>query len=137
MTDLRSGAQTTSRRHMLNQAGCGFGALALQAMLASQQASGREAVDRPSAGLPVVTPRAKRIIFVFMQGGPSHVDSFDYKPELIARHNQSIDFTGVRFGDFGKVTQQKLMKPLWRFRPGGDCGRQVSDLFPEIRKHVD
>jgi hypothetical protein len=122
---------------MLNQAGCGFGAIALQAMLASQWASGRETRGMGAPGLPVVTPRAKRIIFVFMQGGPSHVDSFDYKPELIARHNQSIDFTGVRFGDFGKVTQQKLMKPLWRFRPGGDCGRQVSDLFPEIRKHVD
>ena len=137
MTDLRSCAQTTSRRQMLNQAGCGFGAIALQAMLASQQASGRETRGMGTPGLPVVTPQAKRIIFVFMQGGPSHVDSFDYKPELIARHNQSIDFTGVRFGDFGKVTQQKLMKPLWRFRPGGDCGRQVSDLFPEIRKHVD
>jgi hypothetical protein len=82
-------------------------------------------------------PRAKRIIFVFMQGGPSHVDSFDYKPDLIAKDGQSIDFTGVRFGDFGQSTKQKLMKPLWRFHQYGQTGKHVSDLFPLIGQHVD
>ncbi len=137
MTDVLPVGSSGSRRQLLSTAGCGFGALALQAMLNSPVAGATESVTGMNDGRPMVTPRAKRIIFVFMQGGPSHVDSFDYKPELISRHGQSIDFTGVRFGDFGKVTRQKLMKPLWRFRQGGESGRYVSDLFPEIRKQVD
>ena len=90
-----------------------------------------------SEKLPMLAARAKRIIFIFMQGGPSHVDSFDLRPELITKHQKTIDFTGVRFGDFGKLTQQKLMRPLWRFRQYGQCGRAVSDLFPKIAEHVD
>jgi len=134
-----------SRRELLTQTGCGFGAVALQAMLAQTEASAdskrppgpsanREAVVERSAMFP---PRVKRVIFIFMQGGPSHVDSFDYKQELLDREGQSIDFTGVRFGDFGKETKQKLMKPLWRFSKYGECGRAVSDLFPNIAQHVD
>ncbi len=131
-----------SRRDILNRTGCGFGALAFQAMVSADVSAatgpGSNSDIRTDARLlPVLTPRAKRIIFVFMQGGPSHVDTFDYKPDLLARDGQSIDFTGVRFGDFGQVTKQRLMKPLWRFRQAGASGRWVSDLFPEIRRHVD
>jgi hypothetical protein len=78
------------------------------------------------------TPRTRRVIFIFMQGGPSHVESFDYKPELIKRDGQEIDFTGVRFGTFGKVSKRRLMKPLWEFQNYGECGRPVSALFPHI-----
>ncbi len=131
-----------TRREFLNQAGCGFGGLALNAMLSQSALS----ADLQTSGFnsksleeraTMFAPRAKRIIFVFMQGGPSHVDSFDYKPELIAKNGQSIDFTGVRFGDFGQVTQQKLMKPLWRFSQHGQTGKPVSELFPHIAEHVD
>jgi hypothetical protein len=127
------------RRTLLGQTACGFGTMALQALMPRQTAADQTgaSVSAAATRLPLLVPRAKRIIFVFMQGGPSHVDSFDCKPELIARHGQSIDFTGVRFGDFGKVTQQKLMQPLWKFRAGGQSGKLVSDLFPEIRRHVD
>ncbi|MFM8475052.1 MAG: DUF1501 domain-containing protein, partial [Planctomycetaceae bacterium] len=133
------------RRQLLQATGCGFASVALQTLLAENAAagtapklaSGPSAMGMPAVGAPVVTPRAKRIIFIFMQGGPSHVDSFDYKTELFSRDGQSIDFTGVRFGDFGQVTKQRLMKPLWRFRPGGQSGRMVSELFPEIRRHAD
>lgn len=129
-----------SRRDLLNRTSCGFGALAMQAMLAqaaaaeTTKASGRISVAEQR---PMFAPRVKRVIFIFMQGGPSHVDSFDYKQELVDRDGQSIDFTGVRFGDFGKETKQKLMKPLWRFSKYGECGRAVSDLFPNIGQHVD
>jgi len=129
-----------SRRELLNRTSCGFGALALQAMLAQSAAaettksSGRISVAEQR---PMFAPRVKRVIFIFMQGGPSHVDSFDYKQELVDRDGQSIDFTGVRFGDFGKETKQKLMKPLWRFSKYGECGRAVSDLFPNIGQHAD
>ena len=135
-----------SRREMLTRASCGFGALALQAMLANTNRSTLRAAESQTSPFnstsllerpTMFAPRAKRIIFVFMQGGPSHVDSFDYKPDLIAKDGQSIDFTGVRFGDFGQSTKQKLMKPLWRFHQYGQTGKHVSDLFPLIGEHVD
>ena len=86
---------------------------------------------------PMFPARAKRMIFIFMQGGPSHVDSFDYKPDLVAKDGRTIDFRGVRFNTFGKDSKRTLMKPLWKFRPYGECGQHVSELFPEIAQHVD
>jgi hypothetical protein len=77
------------------------------------------------------------VIFLFMAGGPSQVDSFDYKPELFKRDGQSIDFVGVRKQTFGKKSQRKLLKPLWDFQQYGRSGRWVSELFPEIAKEVD
>ena len=72
-----------------------------------------------------------------MQGGPSHVDSFDHKPELIKSDGKDIDFKGVRFGTFGKMSKRKLMKPLWGFKQYGERGAYVSDLFPQMAQHVD
>ncbi|MEE2714356.1 MAG: DUF1501 domain-containing protein [Planctomycetota bacterium] len=114
-----------SRRELLQRTACGFGSLALSGMLKGQDP------------VPMFPPRAKRVIFIFMQGGPSHVDTFDYKPELIKRDGQGIDFTGVRFGTFGKVSKRRLMKPLWDFKQHGECGRWVSDLFPHQAQVVD
>ncbi|MCP4507440.1 MAG: DUF1501 domain-containing protein [Fuerstiella sp.] len=129
---------THNRRTWLQNSACGFGSLALGSMLAEQQAAAVPAAGHSlTAKQPMLPARAKRVIFIFMQGGPSHVDSFDHKPQLINSDGQSIDFTGVRFGTFGKVSQRSLMKPLWKFRQYGDCGQHVSELFPEIAKHVD
>ncbi len=131
------------RRQMLQQAACGFGGLALSAMLAneSQEATAGKTSDDVPATLaerpPMFPPRAKRVIFIFMQGGPSHVDSLDYKPELIRSDGKLIDFTGVRFGTFGNASKRKLLKPLWDFKQYGQSGRWVSDLFPHLGKHVD
>jgi hypothetical protein len=125
----------TNRRHLLQSASCGFGALAFQSLLA--QSTDADASSSLTTTLPMLPQRAKRIIFIFMQGGPSHVDSFDYKPDLIDNHDKSIDFTGVRFGTFGQQSQRKLMKPLWRFTQHGQCGQHVSELFPHIANHVD
>ena len=72
-----------------------------------------------------------------MQGGPSHVDSFDYKPKLLANHLNKVDVLGYRFDDFRKMTKRTMMKPLWDFHRYGQSGRAVSDLFPETAKHVD
>ena len=119
------------RRSLLRGA-CGFGALAFSGSHA--------AADVPSpfaARSPMFPARAKRVIFLFMQGGPSHVDTFDYKPELAARDGQSIDFTGVRFGTFGKDSKRKLLRPLWDFQQHGECGRWVSELFPHQAQVVD
>lgn len=131
----------TSRREILKAHACGFGALALHGLLGQNLATASPkpapAADSLMQKQPMLTPRAKRVIFIFMQGGPSQVDSFDYKPELEARHGSTIDFTGVRFKSFGQVSQRELMKPLWRFRQYGECGQHVSELFPEIAQHVD
>lgn len=85
------------------------------------------------------TPRAKRIIFIFMQGGPSQVDTFDYKPRLQRDHGRRM-----RFNDSRKIaktemanTEEVLMKSPWRFRQYGETGHWVSELFPEIGQHVD
>ncbi|MCA9175940.1 MAG: DUF1501 domain-containing protein [Planctomycetales bacterium] len=126
-------AAPLSRRQLLRTTGCGFGALALQS-LAAPSATAASPLE-PKA--PMFRARAKRVIFILMHGGPSHVDSFDYKPELIERDGQSIEFTGVRFNTFGKKSQRTLMKPLWKFQQYGQCGQHVSELFPNIAEHVD
>jgi len=130
-----------SRREMIRRSACGFGALALAGICADHVVADHVAADdkRNSLALrpPMFPPRAKRVIFIFMQGGPSHVDTFDFKPELIKRNGQEIDFTGVRFGTFGAKSKRKLLKPLWSFKQHGQCGQQVSELFPHMAKHVD
>ena len=125
-----------SRRDMFRRSACGFGGLALSGLL-SKAVSAEDNRMTLAARSPMFEPRAKRVIFIFMQGGPSHVDSFDYKPELIERDGQEIDFTGVRFGTFGKASKRKLLKPLWDFQQYGQCGQYVSDLFPHLAQHVD
>lgn len=127
--------QPLGRRDFLRRSACGFGSLALSGFLTEQALA--ERADPLAARMPMFPARAKRVIFLFMQGGPSHVDSFDYKPELFARDGQDIDFTGVRADTFGKATRRKLMKPLWGFKQYGQSGTMVSDLFPHIAKHVD
>ena len=122
---------TPDRRQFLKSAGCGFGSLALSSLL------GRAAGNPLAPQAPGFPARAKRVIFLFMAGGPSHVDSFDYKPELIKRDGQSFDFVGVRKQTFGKKSQRKLLKPLWNFQQHGQCGQWVSELFPHLAKQVD
>ena len=87
-----------SRRELLKASTCGIGSLAL----ASMQAKGASASNPLAPSSTLFPQRAKRIIFLFMAGGPSHVDSFDYKPELYKKDGKSIDFTGVRTGHSGR-----------------------------------
>jgi len=122
-----------TRREALKCTACGVGSLALAAMQGQIAAA-----TNPLAPATTLFPqRAKRVIFLFMAGGPSHVDSFDYKPELIKQHGKSIGFTGVRTNTFGKKSQRKLMKPLWGFSRHGASGQHASTLFPNIARHVD
>src|SRR5487761_116453 len=76
--------------------------------------------------------KAKRVIFLFSTGGVSHMDTFDYKPELLKAD-------GKRTGIGGGLSNQQrvLLKPRWEFKPGGICGTLVSDLFPRIRECMD
>ncbi|MGL6075308.1 MAG: DUF1501 domain-containing protein [Fimbriiglobus sp.] len=114
-----------SRRDFLSQAGNGFGMVALSAMLAQQ--SGR------AAG-PVA--KAKSVIFLYMDGGPSQVDTFDYKPTLEKYHGQDprkiFKVEPTQFDNVGKV-----LKSPWKFKQHGQSGLWASELFPEVAKHID
>jgi hypothetical protein len=119
---------------MLRSAACGFGSLALTGLC---QQTANASSNLLYQRRPMFPAKAKRVIFIFMAGGPSHVDSYDYKPDLIRNHDKDYDFTGVRFGTFGKKSKRKLMKPLWDFKRYGQCGQHVSDLFPYTAQMVD
>jgi Protein of unknown function (DUF1501) len=123
-----------SRRQALKSLACGFGYLAA-AGLAHETAI---AADPLAPKAPHFPPRAKRIIFLFMQGGPSHVDTFDYKPLLERDHDQMRDFNDARtFARTRSVVQHRVMKSPWRFAKYGESGRYVSTLFPHMARHVD
>ncbi|HBE67141.1 MAG TPA: DUF1501 domain-containing protein [Planctomycetaceae bacterium] len=109
---------------------CGFGSLASTALF-SKQANAEEALHH--------TPRAKRVIFLFMQGGVSQVDSFDYKPILAKRDGETIAFDDARtLAKTGMLaSEHRLMKSPWKFNKYGESGRYVSDLFPEMAGQVD
>jgi len=122
---------------MLRRTAGGFGALGLQALLA--QDSGLLAGSAPhnplAPKLPHFSPRAKRVIFVFMHGGPSQVDTFDPKPRLDTDHGKPIPFKlSLQFSteDLGG-----LMKSPFAFRHYGESGIPVSDLFRHVGAHAD
>jgi hypothetical protein len=124
-----------SRRQALKGAACGFGYLALAGLTNSASAAARNPL---AAKLPHHLPKAKRIIFLFMAGGPSHVDTFDHKPRLIADNGKMRSFDDARvLAKTGKVTEQRVMKSPWDFHRYGGSGRWVSDLFPHTARHVD
>jgi hypothetical protein len=106
------------------------GSLLLPGILSELAAA--ESADPLAPKQPHFTPKAKRVIFLFSSGGVSHMDTFDYKPELIKSEGKLTKAGG------GLSNQEKpLVKPRWEFRPGGTCGTMVSDLFPHIRDLVD
>nr|WP_157605423.1 DUF1501 domain-containing protein [Schlesneria paludicola] len=130
----------TTRRQVLQSAGCGFAALALAGLAGlAGRTSAADSASRLMEKMPLIAPKAKRVIFLFMQGGPSHVDTFDYKPELVRQDGQQFAFNDARIiANTGKRgSTQRLMKPLWSFRQYGQSGRWVSDLFPHVAEHVD
>jgi hypothetical protein len=112
-----------SRREMLRNVAAGFGWLAFNGLHAAP------ATNNPLAPrAPHFRPRAKRVIFLFMAGGPSQVDTFDYKPELTKKHNVKVGTA-----DNSPV----LFQSPWEFKPRGQSGMMVSDLLPHIAQHAD
>jgi hypothetical protein len=123
-----------SRREMLRNSAVGFGQLALWSLLAQETLASESAGNPLAAKPPHHAPRAKRVVFLFMKGGPSHVDTFDPKPKLDADHGKPPPFAlpQVTFAQQGN-----LLKSPWRFRQYGESGLPVSDLFPHVAQHVD
>jgi len=121
-----------TRREVLCRAAGGFGALALGALLAEQATAAADPLAPKQAHH---RPRARRVIFLYMTGGVSHVDTFDPKPRLIADHGKTLTVDNWQ-GKRGSFTRY-LKRPNWAFKPGGQCGTLVSDLFPQVRGVVD
>ena len=109
----------TRRREFLKVAACGFGYLALAGLAAEQAAA--ESHDPLAPRTPHFPPRARRVIFLFMQGGVSHVDSFDYKPRLAKDDGKMLAFDDARaIANTGmRGSSQRVMKPLWKFAQHG------------------
>ncbi|NNJ26841.1 DUF1501 domain-containing protein [Alienimonas chondri] len=128
-----------TRREFLHQLGGGFGSVALTSMLsgdgfAFDDRGNAEAPQSLAAGLHH-QPKAKNVIFLFMYGGPSHMDTFDYKPEMEGRDGQTVEVK--TFGRGGKKNEGRIVEPRWKFKPYGECGKMVSDLFPHVGECVD
>lgn len=124
-----------SRRAMLQRIACGFGGLALAGLY--DQQLGR-AANLLAPREPMLPQRAKRIIFLFMQGGPSQIDTFDYKPRLAKDDGQELEFRDARtLAKTGQVTKHRIMRSPWEFARHGECGQYVSTLFPEVARRVD
>jgi hypothetical protein len=133
-----------TRREFLWETGAGFGAAALTGLLSADGFFGgaAEASGPKTAFLNPMAPRkphfpgkAKAVIFLFMYGGPSHVDTFDYKPKLYPLDGKTIEVK--TFGRGGHKNQGRVVGPKWKFKPYGKCGKYVSDLFPHLGTCAD
>lgn len=139
-----AGRGLLNRREFLRFAGSGLGGIALTTLLAEQRLLAAErAPARPVINAshpfaprqPHFAPRAKRVVMIFCSGALSHVDSFDYKPELIKRHDTPLPGSDKLVTFQG--AQGNLIKPLWEFKPRGQSGKMVSDLLPQLADLAD
>ncbi|MFP6766335.1 MAG: DUF1501 domain-containing protein [Planctomycetaceae bacterium] len=135
-----------SRRELLRQAGGGLGMIGLASLLSTggllpqraQSAEQAAGVRSPLAPVPThAAPRAKRIIWLFMHGGPSHVDLFDPKPELVKLHGTPLPDSFGSVMTRRKVADNPLLGPIRPFRKRGQSGLEVSDFLPHIAEHAD
>lgn len=133
-----------TRRDFLHTIGGGFTSLALAGLLekdgffSSQlvAADGKTPWKSPlEPKQPHFPGKAKHVIFLFMYGGPSHVDTFDHKPKLYPLDGKTVDVK--TFGRGGHKKQGRVVGPKWTFKQYGQCGKAVSALFPNLARHVD
>lgn len=127
-----------TRRHILQRAGAGFGALALQSLLArdgllAEDATGSPLLARPSH----FAPQANAVIFLFMYGGPSHVDLFDEKPALAKWHGKAIPVWKDSDAFMGGKTKNVAMASPYRFARYGESGIAMAETFPNLARHAD
>ncbi len=127
----------SSRRDFLQRAGLGFGSLALTSLLHSEGVIAAQAGSTNPLGSVEshFQPKAKAVIWLFQTGSPSQVDTFDYKPALQKRDGQQLDGADPKTGFF--TTSGKCLKSPFKFRRHGECGAWVSEIFPNISRHVD
>ena len=133
-----------ARRELLHQVGGGFTSLALSGLMSTDgflrsqavAADGSTAWQNPLAvKKPPLPAKAKNVIFLFMYGGPSHVDTFDYKPGMYDLDGKTVKIK--TFGRGGRKDGGRVVGPKWKFKQYGECGKWVSDLFPHLGGQVD
>ena len=124
--------RTTTRREMLRTSACGFAQVALAALVGRRATADTTRSLSPTA--PHIAPRAKRIIFLFMWGGPSHVDLFDPKPRLNTESGKPL--AGKSVGSDRDQLGTVLGSPF-KFAQHGDSGIWISELFPHLSRHAD
>ena len=144
--EARQFCRRMNRRESLCHIGGGFASLALTGFLARDGFFASRAVAAESATLgnlgnplapkpPRFDAKAKSCIFLFMYGGPSQVDTFDYKPNMPALDGKTVKVK--TFGRGGKRDGGRIVGPKWKFKQYGECGKWVSDLFPHLGTCVD
>ena len=136
-----------SRRTLLQRAGCGAGMLGLAGLLQDEGLQVAEAdalSDRKlnplAAADPHFKPKAKRVIWIFINGGPSPVDTWNYRPALTKWNDKSIKEFDSEFKNttgFFKNAVGNLMQSPFKFEPRGECGKMVPEIFPHLGEHVD
>lgn len=142
MVPQTSPHRNPTRRELLASVGGGFGSLALIELLHRNAVGGAPLADSPAnntrpPGGGHHPARARRVIQLFMNGGASQQDLFDFKPELVKRHGQPFDpGTGDRI-EAATSAPGNVLGPQFKFRRHGQCGRWVSELFPHLAQHVD
>src|SRR5262245_6687912 len=134
MHSLRPNVVRICRRSWLRTCGCGFGSVALTALL-RDWCEGNDVVASPwQPKAPHFAPCARNVIFLYMDGGPSQVDTFDYKP-LLAKYDGQDPHRAIgkleptQFNNVGNV-----MRSPWQFRRVGESGNWVSELFPQLQQ---
>ena len=125
---------TLSRRQLFQRAGGGFGMLALASLL--ERAGLASSLNPLAPKAPPLRARAKSIIWIFANGGPSQVDTWDYKPELAKRDGQPLDGFDAKTGFF-PASVGPLMKSPFAWQQHGQSGSWTSELFPHLSQHVD
>ncbi|HEY0549015.1 MAG TPA: DUF1501 domain-containing protein, partial [Verrucomicrobiae bacterium] len=138
-----AGRWMLNRRDFLRHGGTGLSGIALLSLLAEQKLLAATEPWRPqwssehpfAPRAPHFTPRAKNVVVIFCSGALSHLDAWDYKPELIKRHDQPMP------GSDKLITFQgengNLVRPLWDFRPRGQSGKMISDMLPNLAELAD
>ncbi len=137
-----AGRWMLNRRDFLRFGGTGLSGVALAAILSEQKSLGKEPIrpiwspEYPNAPRQShFQPRAKNIVVIFCSGALSHLDVWDYKPELIRRHDQPMPGTDKLITFQGE--NGNLIKPLWDFRPRGQSGKMISDMLPNLAELAD
>lgn len=137
MSDLPT--TRNSRRRFLTTAGGGAGAIALAAMAAGQnvRAGSRRGPNPLAPRKPHFQPRVKRVLWLFMHGGPSHVDLFDPKPELRRLAGEPLPASLGEVMTRRDVAKNPLLGPVKPFRRHGQSGLEISDFFPHLSRYAD
>jgi len=140
-----AGRWLLNRRDFLRFAGTGLGGVALVSLLAEQRllAAGKTAItpqwspQRPHAARPPhFEPAARNVLVIFCSGACSHLETWDYKPELFKRHGQPMPGVGEKFVTF-QGENGALNKPLWDFKPRGQSGKMISEMLPRLAELAD